>query len=284
LGSDSDNLHVIRENVTKTNVQEFLTSELFLFLKDYEELVRSNSFSYTQIWNLKQGYLDLLYKDVKKALRDEKPYAMYREGESWKIVFDGEPFGSLNGVGFRWIYYILSTPDVPVKYRDLDEIIKAEKNVEQTETDEMQGDLTITSTGDQYDKTADFTKKVEDDWRSAIKKLIEDRAEAKSENDTKKLKEINKKRAESEEFIRKEYNRKVVEKGTEIKFEKIDLKPHTQEHFTTINNRIKRNFNYAMGIIKKRDDKLYAHLNERIILADGAFTYYSSPDIDWHII
>jgi hypothetical protein len=110
---------LIQENFHKQFVQEFLKDNLIDFLEEYEGLIQSNKFSYAAVWELKESYLEGLFKATRIGLRSEVPYAMYREGESWKIVFNGKAFGGLRGKGFLWIYLTLFHQPSPVYYTSL---------------------------------------------------------------------------------------------------------------------------------------------------------------------
>ncbi len=111
----------VQENFTKQYVQEFLKKNLIDFLEEYEERFHSKQFSYAYVWELKESFLEGLYEATNKGLRSDSPYAIYREGEGWRIVFNGKPISGLRGKGFLWIYYIISCPEKKVYYRALQE-------------------------------------------------------------------------------------------------------------------------------------------------------------------
>ncbi|WP_035242051.1 hypothetical protein [Desulfobacter vibrioformis] len=123
---------LVQENSTKQYTQEFLRENLVDFLEEYEKLIQSNQFCYADVWKLKNNYLVDLYKIVNKGLRDHVPYAMYREGEGWKIVYGGKSVGGLRGKGFLWIYQVISRPDTQVFYRMLDQQFN---DIEESEDD-----------------------------------------------------------------------------------------------------------------------------------------------------
>jgi len=98
----------VQENSTKQYVQDFLKTNLVYFLEEYEGTIQSNEFSYAHVWQLKEIYLEDLYKEVLKGLSDDALYVMKKEGKAWKIKF-GETISSpLYGRGFAYIYHILS--------------------------------------------------------------------------------------------------------------------------------------------------------------------------------
>lgn len=114
-------LKLIRENMDKQYVQEFLKKNLIDFLEEYEEQLSSNQFSYASIWELKESYLEGLFKATNKGLSSEAPYVMSREGEdTWRIVFNNKKSEKLlTGVGFAYIYYLLCNENEYYYHSDL---------------------------------------------------------------------------------------------------------------------------------------------------------------------
>jgi hypothetical protein len=279
-------VRVVRENATKTYVQEFLTSELFPFLEEYEELVRSNSFSYAQIWNLKQGYLDLLYSDVQNALRDEKPYAMYREGTAWKIVFDGKPFGGLKGIGFRWIYHIISNPGNKVYYRGLNALSDGKGKKKSIEN---QKEAVVFAEENELKLSDDsvFVGKNEGllgdllDYKKLYKKLSIEKEQAKAKGNIAKVdRKIHAINGVLKHLDDNDIKYKI--EGHELIFETGKI---SETKYKKINDRIKKNFRDALSILNKTKGakELWAHLSDNIQKDEGAFIYKSPEGIDWHL-
>lgn len=279
-------VRAVRENATKTYVQEFLTSELVPFLKDYEELVRSNSFSYAQIWNEKQSYLDLFYKDVQTALRDEKPYAMYREGTAWKIVFDGKPFGGLKGIGFRWIYYIISNPGNKVYYRGLNALSDGKGKKKSIEN---QKEAVVFAEENELELSDDsvFAEKNEglkgelSEYKKLYKKLSIEKEQAKAKGNIAKVD----RKIHTINGVLKHLDESNVEykiEGHELIFETGKI-PETK--YKKINDKIKKNYRDALSILNKTKGakELWAHLSDSIQKGEGAFIYNPPEGIDWHL-
>ena len=110
----------IQENYTKQYVQEFLKDNLVDFLEEYEDLIQSNSFSYADIWRLKESYLEGLYKTILKGLSEVAPYVMKREMDAWKIIFNNiKTEKLLIGVGFAYVYYLLCNENEYYYHADL---------------------------------------------------------------------------------------------------------------------------------------------------------------------
>jgi len=112
---------LVRENYHKQYVQEFLKDNLIDFLEEYEEFIRSNTFSYAAVWELKESYLKGLYKNTNKGLRDEKPCSIHSEGEGWRIRFENVTKSYKNDLGFMWIYMALLHQGKPVYYSSLND-------------------------------------------------------------------------------------------------------------------------------------------------------------------
>jgi len=125
LSSDQRNNHkkmvdLIQENFHKQYVQEFLKDNLIDFLEEYEGKIQSNQFSYATVWELKESYLEGLYKATLKGLSEDAPYVMKREMDAWKIVFNNiETEKLLIGMGFAYIYYLLCNENEYYYHADL---------------------------------------------------------------------------------------------------------------------------------------------------------------------
>ena len=111
----------VQENSFKQYTQEFLRENVIDFLEEYEELITGNKFSYASVWELKESYLEGLYKTTNKGLSTEAPYVMSREGKnSWRMVFNNIKVEELlSGVGFAYIYYLLNNENDYYYHSDL---------------------------------------------------------------------------------------------------------------------------------------------------------------------
>ena len=111
---------LVRENYHKQYVQEFLKDNLIDFLEEYEEFIRSNTFSYATVWELKESYMEGLYKATLKGLSEDALYVMKREMNAWKIVFNNiKTEKLLIGMGFAYIYFLLCNENEYYYHADL---------------------------------------------------------------------------------------------------------------------------------------------------------------------
>ncbi len=308
-------VELIQENFHKQYVQEFLKDNLIDFLEEYEGLLQSSTFSYAAVWELKESYLKGLFKATQIGLRSELPYAMYREGEGWKIVFDGKSFGGLRGKGFLWMYLTLFHQPSPVYYTSLHDTYEA-KSAQGTGDQVAYGnnpDENFQSRGhkdfeqETYEKkTTEYMEKTEQltETRSGvltkqyyadpttIKKFKEELEEkelaieqAQSVGNIELLEERMDALTEFLEFYEKKIGIRKVKTGKGKRDYKIISSKFKDERYQKINGKIKKNYRDALSVLKdiKEAEKLHAHFLKYFRSEDGAFIYEAPAGIDWHL-
>ncbi|MFH1154197.1 MAG: hypothetical protein V1793_10300 [Pseudomonadota bacterium] len=306
----------ITQNATKGYVQEFLQSNLDDFLEEYEETLRSNDFSYARVWQLKESYLDGLYAKNQTELRSEAPYAMYREGKSWKMVFEGKPFGGLMGRGFLWIYLTMFHHPKPVYYTSLNDNYTSDSKrdsssgtneavrANQGEEDRRRGHIDFEQEAYKK-KTVDHMKKenqlritrsgvltkqyyADQDTLDNYQKILEDKElaleRAKLEGDFERFEEVMEDLQEFEVSLKKIGIFKVEVEPGRGEYKLISSK-FKDDKYLKINSRIKKNYRDALSVLDKMKDAkpLYAHLSKYFRSEDGAFVYEPPEGIDWHL-
>ncbi|WP_020586681.1 hypothetical protein [Desulfobacter curvatus] len=294
---------LVQENSNKQYVQDFLRGHLLNFLGQYEKLIQSNKFSYADVWKLKKNYLVDLYKVVNKGLRDEVPYAMYCEGEGWKIVYDGESVSGLRGKGFQWIYYIISNPENKVHYRALHELSEDNKspNEENEEKAFGEGEFEGAIKADQLSVSdasvlvnkSEVQKEELQTYSNLYEKLYLEKEEAVSKGEVtkvdRKLHEINGvlKYLDDKniEYECDGSKLKFISKGTTETKKVTEKQDHTGTKYKIINDKIKKNYRDALTKLKgiRKAKALHAHLLNSIRKEDGAFIYEPLEDIVWHL-
>lgn len=305
---------LVQKNSNIQDVQDFLRENLVDFLVEYESCVRSITFSYARIWKLKESYLVGLYKATNKGLRNNVPYAMFREGTGWKIIFDGKSFSGLRGKGFLWIYLTLFHQPSPVYYTALhdtydapeastaDQIVISKepennyhsrgytdfeqaayenKTIDHMEhTDELQ----ITYSGvltKQYYADVPTLKKFQEELEK--KELALERA--RSAGIVELLEEKMDDLIEFLELLEKNYGiRKVKAKPGEGAYRLISSRLK-DERYLKINGRIKKNYRDALDIFSKTKEAkaLYEHFKDNFRSEAGAFIYEAPEGIHWHL-
>jgi hypothetical protein len=290
---------LIQENFHKQYVQEFLKSDLIPFLEEYELLARSKGISYAEIWKLKEGYLEALYKETNEGLRNEKPFVMYQEGKGWKIVFNGKPYSGLIGIGFLWIYQTLLNPEKKIYYTDLndrfgikkegfissDEIETLDEAGNKISTEAITNEMELTDQlATTYSGTLIKEKSADADslktWGKAYEILLKGKDEALVKKDFKEVDEKKKEIEKFQELLKKEYGFSIKKEKGKLKF--IEEKKK-DDRYQQISNNVKKNYRDAKEIIKKLDKDLYSYFSDHIRSEGGAFIYTPSKDIDWHL-
>ena len=322
LDSHRKRVERIRTNQSKQYVQEFLKENLVVFLKKYEALIQSNTFSYAAIWELKESYLEKLYQKVNIGLRDEVPYVIYREGNSWKIVFDGKPFGGLTGMGFLWLYLTILHQPSPVYYTALHDTYVAKQNEDtdnQTEygSDPDDGASNVHRRGhadfeqESYEKkrteNVQFTDQMALTYSGVLTKQyyadpetlekygdeLEDKEfaleKARSSGDLEELEEKMDDLSSFLETIEKYYGiRKIKIKARpgEKDYKLVSSKFKDKRH-KKIGINIRKNYRDAITTLKKIKDPaindLLDHLSKHFRSEGGAFIYTPPEGFNWHL-
>ena len=266
----------IRPNFTKQYVQDFLRDNVSDFMEKYEDHYKKNLFSYAHIWELKERYLELLYKATNKGLRDEVPYAMHREGEGWRIVFEGKAVSGLRGKGFLWIYHIISNPNEKVFYRALHQQFNDNQNHEGKATWDDQLSLSDSDVHSNNSSVEELQIR-----KRAYEQLVRDKDEARSKGDTAKSERTKIQIVEFIKFLddqKEKYQLKNDDK--ELYFPILDFEP---SEYKMINDKIKKNYRDAMKKLKSVNPDLHTHFTKRIKSDGGAFVYTASDDFEWHL-
>ena len=288
IASGLRNIHekmvdLVQKNYTKQYVQEFLKGNLVDFLEQYEENIQSNESSYAHIWWLKESYLEGLYKAVDTGLRDDVPYAMYSEGETWRIVFKSETKSFKDDLGFLWIYLALLHQGKPVYYTSLNDTYENRpKNIDNDDdiieymkyTEELSvnygGNLTKQFYADKRAIT-EYTKKIEDYLIGA--------ENAKAHGETDQAIYLKDKLDEFIDDLKKTKIDCTIKDG-EVKVMPSKFK---DSNYRDINGKIKKNYSDAIKKIKKENPALHDHFVKYLTKKDGAFIYNQPDNFKWHL-
>jgi len=295
---------LVRENQNKQYVQDFLRANLVEFLERYEDQIQSNMFSYADVWRLKESFQKKLFKATNIGLMNDMPYAMHREGEGWRIVFNEKPFSGLRGKGFHWIYYIISAPGKKVYYRTLHAQFGDKKQnedaIEKKDSEGViQADQLSISDDVVYSNRNEAELENRQTYEKAYRQLSLEKQEAHSKGHSAKvdrkineisgfLKYLDDKNIqydlEGYELKIKSRNITATEDSTDTK-DSADTKDSTGTKYKIINDKIKKNYRDAMGKIKsiREAKELHNHFSKHIRSEGGAFIYTPSENIKWHI-
>ena len=112
-------IQALRDNFSKEYAQLFLSEKSDLFINDYISIIRNANWSFLDIWNLKNEYMNQYYKSVHVGISNEKKYAFYENGGTWTVVFDGKPITGLDSPGFIFIYFLIKNKDVEKTHWEL---------------------------------------------------------------------------------------------------------------------------------------------------------------------
>ena len=284
---------LVLENRTKQYVQEFLESELIPFMEEYEDLMRSEKFSYTKIWKLKEEYLKMLYDETNQGLSEDAPNVLKQEGKGWPIRFNGKkPNRALTDKGFLWLYCILSKPKEKVYYSALNDSYENNKPKLNKNKDNSKQSTIIEKiiTSMKNDEDLSFKKELSQQHYADSKMLTGVQKEIEE-----KLEEILKADRDGDfEAIRLSkkdlgrYRLKLDEIGIKVKIEDdnvtVTSKKFKNDAYYTSTGNIKKAYDRVLETIEPIDKDLYDHLSTYISKESGAFIYEPPEDFYWHLI
>ena len=260
----------VQENATKQYAQNFLKIRLVNFLEDYQRSIQENEFSYADIWQLKEIYLEDLYKEVLKGLSDDAPYVMKREGKAWKMVFNGKAISGLRQIGFSYLYHLICNPNEYFFHEDLFiaagkgmPVSEAENNVEYVDA---KGKSVATRAIDDKGLQELFKR---------IKKLKNEIAEAIELGKDKKAIMLGNERQETQKYLKQVYDKK----KKRIRYVK---DANAKKVTDSVGKAIKR----ALEDIQEENPDAYQHFSKAIginNLYQDSLMYRPAPEdkIDW---
>ena len=106
-------------------VQTFLDDEAENFINDFIGKFQKPTFSYADLWELKEAYLEKLYKTAiaKKHLEADVKYGFYDRGQFFELIFDGaKPITIKNRLGIKYLHYLVVHKDKKVELVEIDRI------------------------------------------------------------------------------------------------------------------------------------------------------------------
>jgi hypothetical protein len=81
IDKHDDMVNEVRQAFSKGYVQTFISKQYSSFIKDYRQIVERFTFSYADVWQLKERYRQKVYQCIedKKATRPD-----YRDKQTWR--------------------------------------------------------------------------------------------------------------------------------------------------------------------------------------------------------
>ncbi len=244
--------------------QKFLRETADDFINDYIKTVYQVGWSYADLWRLKKLYINRYYSAVRIGLRDEANYAFYKQGEAWKITFDGKPITGLKQNGFKYIHFLVCHENESFLHTELNEMdYGAAANGKQFTNEHL--NIDGTDTFELIDKQGSQEIKAE------IQRLREEHQKALSLDEHEYALQLEKELEELEAYYSETHSR-----VGKIKIERGNYKKIQ----TRIGNAIKR----AINLLEQKDYKEVAqHFKKSIKGIYGNKIFYTSVDnkITW---
>ena len=95
------------DNFSERDIQHLLSRTATKFAVEYPRLSQRADFNFGLFWNLKESLVREISHYIWKEALSRQRYAIYNEGASWTLVFDGKKISGLRGNGFRYIQYLV---------------------------------------------------------------------------------------------------------------------------------------------------------------------------------
>ncbi len=269
----------------KSFAQEFLRNKADDFISEYLDSVKKASWSYADFWALKTRYLDEYHYAVKIGLRNEAKYAFYKEGEAWKIIFNGKPITGLRPGGFKYIHFLVCHKNESFSHMELNSFDSPTAEDWGTKKAHIAGPDDNTDYGIKYENTENLMgrddsysfvttdQKTIHALESELRELADDLEMATSKNLEDDISEIS-------DQIKK--NKKRLDE-CRSKSRRIKIK---RGHYKVVQDRIGNAITRAIKQLEKDGYKeVSKHFSNSIIGFYGNKISYNcdDPDIQWHI-
>ena len=271
----------------KVYVQNSLRENADKFIKKYIEIAKKRTFSFSDFFSLHHKALTDLHYAITSGKRNEAEYAIFREGNTWTLIFEGKAFRGLRPSGFAYIEYMLNQPGKFFTHSELEKIKDGYTIVEQQ--DPFAGDDAWESiaVGEGLHEIIESDQSIEDlnleiKWyKHKLDELIEQNGET-----TEQVKDLKK-------FLSKK-NRSLHSK---IKAKKMNLgakttTPEETDEGTKIRKKVSISIKRAIKKIAEIADKdgqqwqvrAYLHFKESFPMLDANKIAYQPTDseIEWH--
>ena len=245
-------------------VSHFLSDNYLGFIKEYLEAIQQQGFSYGVLWNLKLNYMERLAETINKGLVLNCPYALYKEGPTWTMIFNGKAIRGLRNKGFLYIAYLIDKKKEQVKIMELAKLDKSELIEKKPDHEAFSYDSGFENII--IEKIDHKAKALLDDEKKRLEQTLE---EAEQTHDTML---INGAQAKLDEFM-KYYFEAVGYKGKQKLL--ADSGKKAKEKIT-------KSIERAIKELEKHDSEAFNHF-EKAIKPVNTYKpmYYPVPDIDW---
>jgi len=266
-------------------VQSFLDDEAENFINDFIGKFQEPTFSYGDLWTLKNRYLEKLYSTAisKKHLEADVKYGFYDRGEIFEIIFDGaQPIIIKKRIGIRFLYHLVAHKNEEIQLFELDKIAgvhpdpKNDYNGDGGGYNEDDEKYPINLKAKNKERGQKSGAQLEPEevlmaFKEKIESLEMEKEEAERNNDihkvTEKQEEIDQlKTAFVEYYSQKGYERRSRKKEAKNLRDRI-INPIKREINNFSNRKIRSHFTNSFRIIP----------NKMLV------TYEPIPDIEWEI-
>ncbi|MEW6672852.1 MAG: hypothetical protein AB1427_14190 [Thermodesulfobacteriota bacterium] len=280
----------LQENFHLKTVQTFLKESSQQFIEDYIGRAQDITFSYADLWEIKEKYLIRLFNEAKEKAHQETAvqHSFHEFDDYYEIFFEGERHLLDKIGGLKRLQYLVrhKYEEVSIFDMDDDEGIAPELLQERTkeiisflmeneewgkESEEERGPVKRNIEQEQIERS--WNEKIINELRPMIKKwktLGEDASVAEESYEHEKLRKIRNDRKKLEKIISM-----VVSKSIMTEQEKIRAK--------NIKHKINKSINEAIARIKDRKLREHFETSYKSVPKQYALIYSPKDDIDWKI-
>jgi hypothetical protein len=253
----------VRSHIIKSHVQEWAVDNHQDFIKDYISLARRSDFSYGYVWDLKCRYLKQLYSILDKASVTESRYAIFPEGPTWTVIYNGNALRGLKGNGYLYIQYLVKNPGQQYHTSDIN---KLDGIIENPRTC---FDKNLDTNRKKSSHEIKTDEKAAKQYRTRLKELKIEREKAEQDRNMAALDKINEEFDYIDSVLKKDFS----PKGTPRNF---------RDDSDKIKDRIVQAIRRAVLSIQKHDPEAGEHFQEAL-KPINSFQQCYKPDkqINW---
>jgi len=112
----------LQKNFHLKTVQTFLKESSHQFIEDYINRAQDTTFSYADLWEIKEKYLKRLYDELLRKGQSEAnfEYAFLDRGEFYEIIYEGKLYRIQKRLGIQYLHYLVQHKNEEVSLHKLD--------------------------------------------------------------------------------------------------------------------------------------------------------------------
>jgi hypothetical protein len=267
---DNDAKSII-SNHREKYVQDFLFENYSNFIKNYTDCVKTQNFSYAELWALKDQYFSALNEIVKKETTQKNTNKFYRQDGFWILSYQRKTIRLKYLKGFAYMQFLVSRTNIDYSYTELHNLLDGEGQKDGDSEDAIDHNEVRITAGHTKTKESMISYKKLKRAQRVRPKIVEAIVEATELGNEKRVYRLKDGLSRIDAYCKKF-------------LPKIDGQSKTYENvyaYKAKKDKVDRDINYALKYLKNIDEKAWRHFRFSIKNRLGRIGYESSEGPDW---